>query len=759
MKTSNFFQNGRRGCLLVLLVLGLAFISGCSSTDSSIGIFVDSPVAGLNYSTPTISGGTTNVNGNFAYYGSETVTFSIGNLQLGSSAGKATVTPSDIVSGATGVTDQRVSNIGRLLQTLDEDGDLNNGIKINAQTAAIVSAKASGLNFDQTEAVFSADPKVVALLAALNLNNAAGFTSGEVGGRMLRSAADAQAHMQASVSARKQVTTANGIVSGYAAPNGAWAWKGVPYAKPPVGSLRWKAPEDPGNWNGVREATAFCSKCVQADADKYWRFTGTYSGREDCLYLDIYHPGGNATNLPVSIWIHGGSNNIGNSKDYEATNLAKQSNIVVVNIQYRLNTFGWLSHPALRASAVNTSDASGNFGTLDHIKALTWVKNNIAAFGGNPNQITVGGESAGGHNTYNLMIMSPMTSGLFQQAFTCSAAVDGVMSLRTVSAGDTVANKEIDWLLIQDGLATDATSAANYRAAMSNAQIETFLRSKTALQLSQAYRSGAGNPMAAAFRDGNVIRDNTLMGQIATGTYNKLPLLIGTNRDEWKAFMGPYGPAFKAYFGVPTGSRNWADIYSVLDGILSLNDVLPVALDQNFYDFGASLKSRQWKYYAVDGIARALKTNDPSNKVYAYQLNWDGGGDPALANFKFLIGAAHATDIYFWFNVPGDIFGLSSTTANKAGEDALKSAMSSYLSSFVNTGNPNQAGSSLPIWPQWSNTGGDAKMMTFDANLSGYLINTSAYEESLSAITEDRNAGAAIYPAGWMAGLTVLFGL
>lgn len=294
---------------------------------------------------------------------------------------------------------------------------------------------------------------------------------------------------------------------------------------------------------------------------------------------------------------------------------------------------------------------------------------------------------------------------------------------------------------------------------MSNVQIETYLRSKTALQLTQAFRTGAGNPMSAAFRDGNVIRDNTWLGQIATGTYNKIPAMIGSNRDEWKAYMGLYGAAFKAYFGAPTGTRSWSDNYSVLGGVLSLTDVLPTALDQSFYEFAASLKSRQWKYYAVDGIARALKTNDPDNKVYASRFDWDGGGDPALVNFKSLIGAAHATDIYFWFDFAGDVFGLSSTAANEAGANELKYAMSSYLFSFVKTGDPNPSSSSLPIWPQWSNTGSDAKMMTFNANLSSYLINTSAYEESLAVITADRDAGAEIYPASWMSGLNNLFGL
>ena len=276
-----------------MLFLGFTFFIGCndSNTQQSIqsGTFVDSPVEGINYSTPTLSG-TTSAHGKFRYFTNETVSFSIGGLALGSAVGRATVIPLDIIPDATSVTDQRVTNICRLLQTLDEDGDLNNGIKINAKTTAIVSANAGGINFDQTAADFSADPDIIALMAALNLNNAAGFTSAEAEGRVLQSETDAQAHMLASVSARKSVTTNFGVVKGYAQDDGTWAWKGIPYAKPPVGALRWKAPQDPDPWTDVREATYQCSECTQKAIDKFLRPLSNFKGSEDCLYLDVYRP-------------------------------------------------------------------------------------------------------------------------------------------------------------------------------------------------------------------------------------------------------------------------------------------------------------------------------------------------------------------------------------------------------------------------------------------------------------------------------------
>ena len=198
-------------------------------------------------------------------------------------------------------------------------------------------------------------------------------------------------------------------------------WQGVPYAKPPVDDfvnqiyLRWKAPQDQAPWQGVREATGPALKCTQLQTTDDWLRTGIIDpdSGEDCLYVTIYRPN-NSKKLPVYVWIHGGSNNFGSAREYGATELAVRSDVVVVVVQYRLGPIGWFYHPALQSGTDPLSD-SGNFGTLDTAKALKWIQQNIAAFGGDTNKVTVTGESAGAHNTMNLVI-SPVAKGLFNGA-------------------------------------------------------------------------------------------------------------------------------------------------------------------------------------------------------------------------------------------------------------------------------------------------------------------------------------------------------
>jgi Carboxylesterase type B len=552
-------------------------------------------------------------------------------------------------------------------------------------------------------------------------------------------------------STNKSVTTAYGVVNGYAPDYGTWVWKGIPYAKPPVGALRWKAPLDPDPWTGVRDASTACSECTQQVYDQFWRSSNAFIGSEDCLYLDIYAPNTAATNLPVYVFIHGGSNNFGSAKQYDGAALAKRGNMIVVFVQYRLQALGFLTHPALRTSGT-VADQSGNYGTLDQIKALTWVQNNIAAFGGDPTKVTVGGQSAGGHNTMNLLI-SPITAGLFRGAFIESAAMDPF----TVAQADVMTNTTIKGLLIRDGLAADATSAAAFLATMSNAQIETYLRNQTAIQLTAARRDGTGADGTgtmtnhSAIRDGNVIRDATWTSAIAAGNYLKVPVVIGSTRYEFKDFGYLYGAAVKTYTGgtVPSGSYTWLDLLKVIgvDGNLTLNTVLPTATDRNFYQTIVDLKSRQWTATYVSALARALKTNDASNNVYAYLFKWAGGGDPALADFATLFGASHAMEIPFFQGTSQDAWNYSFTAANHGGRVALQGAMMDYLISFVTTLNPNPAASTLLIWPQWDNTGGASKTIDFDANLSNYLLAVDTNEETLAGVAPDIAAAKTTYPA------------
>jgi para-nitrobenzyl esterase len=170
-------------------------------------------------------------------------------------------------------------------------------------------------------------------------------------------------------------------------------FRGIPFAAPPVGDLRWRAPQEPPPWSGILNTTKSKDVCTQGAMTATWHSTGEIIGSEDCLYLDVYRPNSKAADLPVYVFFHGGSNRFGGGTAYDGTYLANDQNMIVVIAQYRLGPLGWFRHPSLRSGDAQSD--SGNFGTLDNIKALAWVQQNIAAFGGDPARVTVGGQSAG----------------------------------------------------------------------------------------------------------------------------------------------------------------------------------------------------------------------------------------------------------------------------------------------------------------------------------------------------------------------------
>lgn len=559
----------------------------------------------------------------------------------------------------------------------------------------------------------------------------------------------------------KTVTTAYGDVRGTTISE-AWVWKGVPYAKAPVGDLRWKAPVDPDPWTGVRDASTACSECVQQVYDAHWFSQNAFIGSEDCLYLDIYAPKSWQGNLPVYFYIHGGSNNFGSAKQYSGAALAKRGNMIVVYVQYRLNAFGFLTHPSLRTNGDDLDD-SGNYGTLDIMKALAWVQANIAAFGGDPTKVVIGGQSAGAHNVVSLLL-SPQAAN-FRGAFVQSAAMDP----STVAAADARTNTTIDGLLIRGGFAADAGAAAALRATLTDEQIARFLRGQPAELVARCRRDGTGadgsGSMAnhSVIRDGVVIRDATWTEAIAAGNYHKIPVVFGTTRYEYKNFAPLYGTYVKLLTGnqVPSGANSWYQLWNtigVLEPAMTADDVLPLQRDKDIYETINALKSKQWRMTTgVDNVTRALKANDPANPVYAYQFDWVGGSDPALANFAAYFGAGHSMDIPFFQGVATDSWNVSFTATNKPGRDALQAAMMDYLIAFVQTLNPNPAGSSLPVWPQWDNTAGVDKIIHFNADLNNYLITTESAEIIAADLAAEIAAAKATYTEA--AGAFALFGM
>ena len=284
-------------------------------------------------------------------------------------------------------------------------------------------------------------------------------------------------------------------------------FKGIPYAQPPVGELRWKPPVPPKSWKGVRPAVAFGAAARQMPMPLGGGITEDIWQDEDCLYLNVWTPAkSKEETLPVMVWIHGGGFSIG-SNSMATYNMAKlaQKGVVAVSINYRLNYFGQFAHPWLTEESAHK--ASGNYSLMDQIQALKWVQNNIAQFGGDPNRVTVFGESAGSRST-TLLVTSPLAKGLFHRGICESGAVRGVSNAREA--------REKECIKIVEKLGV------------------TSLKELRALPWDAFAKTGRfdSNPII----DGWVVPEDPAV-LYAEGRINKVPLIIGINADEAMGFM------------------------------------------------------------------------------------------------------------------------------------------------------------------------------------------------------------------------------
>jgi para-nitrobenzyl esterase len=313
------------------------------------------------------------------------------------------------------------------------------------------------------------------------------------------------------VQAQPIVKVKEGTLQG-AVENGIAVYKGIPFAAPPVGDLRWKAPQPPLPWEGIKQATQF--------APAPWQGGNTPSGKsEDCLYLNVWTPATKQKEkLPVLVWIYGGGFSFGSTSEpgYNGEALAKKG-VVLVSIAYRVGVLGYLAHPEL--SAESTHGVSGNYGILDMIAALAWIKDNIAAFGGDPSRVTIFGESAGGI-AVSMLCASPQAKGLFHGAISQSGGSFGP-SRPTSYPGENMKSLK---LAEEDGVAL-----------MKRANVASIkeLRALSPDALPGGFGSGGSWPII----DGVVIPDDQFTLYEA-GKYNDVPVLIGYNSDEGLSFMG-----------------------------------------------------------------------------------------------------------------------------------------------------------------------------------------------------------------------------
>jgi para-nitrobenzyl esterase len=302
-----------------------------------------------------------------------------------------------------------------------------------------------------------------------------------------------------------------GLIQGQESPEGNDAlYYGIPFAKPPVGELRWQPPKPADPWNGVRHATQPASACPQNDYQWNARYLTHLS--EDCLTLNIRTPIASHQKLPVMVWIHGGSNRAGGASDSITSSITNQG-VVLVSIQYRLGILGFLSHPALNAEQ---DGSSGNYGLMDQIAALRWVQNNIAQFGGDPNNVTIFGESAGSQDV-SLLLASPLSQGLFHKAIMQSGTPGFGMPFRPLSEAQKIGQR-------LDAIIGTSTGLAGLRAAPIDALLAADLKLEDTRLWSQDFL------WLRTTIDGHVLPSSPVE---LYRNAKPIPVILGTNRFEF----------------------------------------------------------------------------------------------------------------------------------------------------------------------------------------------------------------------------------
>ena len=464
------------------------------------------------------------------------------------------------------------------------------------------------------------------------------------------------------------VTVDGGMISGaWRADAAVREWLGVPFAAPPVGALRWQPPQPVPAWSGVRPATAFAAQCMQkgrSHKSVYYEYAGTQPTSEDCLYLNVWSPAPErAHDLPVMVWIYGGGFQQGSAANpvFDGTELAHRG-VVVVTVNYRLGIFGFFAHPDLTAES--PQHAAGNYGLLDQVAALRWVRRNIGAFGGNPDNVTIFGQSAGGASV-DLLMGSPLARGLFQHAIAESYGLDRTMRSR--------AEAEADGARFAAGLSANGIGA---------------LRDLPAERLLDANRQWWW-PIV----DGWFLTED-IYSVFRQGHEAPVPLLTGWNANEGATF--PHATSHDAYLA--DLRRRFGDAADKLLAIYPAADDTTTAQASERLFGDMNLAWGSWasaRLHAKNGYPAFVYFFDHPQPLFpgqAFDENPDGAP----------LGTFHSSEYPYLFGT------LAPLTRAWTGTDrALARELRGYWVGFAAAGNPNGAG--LPYWPEFN--GSDERIM------------------------------------------------
>ena len=473
------------------------------------------------------------------------------------------------------------------------------------------------------------------------------------------------------------ISTSSGVSQGTLSKN-VITWEDIPYAIPPVGDLRWKAPRPlispeliitPKEGNGcLQEASIYAG--IQGEG---------IVGQEDCLYLDIKAPINNFNRrLPVMFWIHGGGNTSGVKDYYDFSELVREHQVIVVTINYRLGPMGWFTHPAIQGLQ-DGIDKTSNFGTLDIMEALKWVQTNIQNFGGDPDNITIFGESAGGNNVLSLLA-SPIGNGLFQKAISQSGYTTSFTKEEAIGVNKkgTIVNRlGSDPVLSSYDLSGYGSIKNLFQEDPQKyaEEYQRYLRSidgKALLETYEKISKDTYDRMPLLTRDGITTHINGVSAGLASsGEKNNIPVIAGSNKDELSLWLGS-----NRYF---------------VNASYPFTKLLPIPKiefkREDLYKLWVKTRSQGWKLRGVDEPLMELEKAG-YNSLYAYRFDWDDQASSYFADFPNLIGAAHGFEISF---ITGDFkFGPIGRFVYPSGElrDQMKETMMQAWTSFAKTGIP-----------------------------------------------------------------------
>ena len=488
---------------------------------------------------------------------------------------------------------------------------------------------------------------------------------------------------------RLQVQIESGVLLG-SADDGVVSFKGIPYAAPPTGALRWRAPQAPAKWRGTRAATQFGHDCLQTP------FPGDLapsrvSFDEDCLYLNVWRPAGTARRLPVMVWIHGGGFVNGGSSPlvYDGTGFGR-SGVVLVSLNYRLGKLGFFAHPAL--SAEQQGKPLGNYGLLDQIAALQWVQHNIARFGGDPHHVTLFGESAGGISVH-MLLSAPAARGLFQQAIIESGAGrPGPFGSRPLTGAPNSAEVVGLKLAAHFGIeGTDAAALAKLRAIPGEQLGDIHMGTMS------ADVSYIGGPL----RDGMIVADDPteLYRQGRTAT---IPVIVGANDADLGFAQGntveellqPFGANSAAARAIydPTGHATAKEVAALVGGAAFLIE-------------------------PARHVARLMAAG--GGPVFEYRFSYVAESMRARAR-----GAAHASEIPYVFNTIRAVLKDQATAADLA----MARAVHAYWVGFSKAGVPRDDGA--PAWPRYQPTSD----VIMDFRQSGPVVEADRWRKRLDLV-------------------------